>query len=660
MILLINGQQAAVKEGSTIEYNSENRLFNDRDDYSLNIELPLAGCPTNQKIFGQIRRKEQSINTLYFDAQLIAGSFKKSGAVVITSITDEMVKVQFLEKRSFQNFYPKFDDTYVDEINLPAIPRFYANGVSPSTVGNRPGWGNGSGLSDGSKTPEQAWSGDDYICLPWVNDYTGNIQNRADYNNSTGKWQWHTQKESDDDAEVVTALSCQVRLYTLVEMLCEALGYKLRAEEWRNSEYYYLYSFNCIPAAWGGGAWQQTLPHWSVNEFFNKLEKLMLCEFDIDHRNKTISFSWSNQNVIDAGSVELNRIIDEYTVTVSKEDESKYSPTANVGYTVQDHELWNIYSCYWFFHQRPSLKPKIYNDTNSLISAVSSWSAAGGINGRANDVDANAIYYVKDIDTYFVLYGVARIKTGDKGANGKDVYQTAYRLMPLNAFGNRIFDTDKWEEVEDIPFVPARIDDTTFADGSASVGDLVFVNCGSTDNVSASGSEYTYGRRPGATKVDPSALVQGFTIGNLKAGYNKKSKSSFNSIAVGFWYGDFNKFTPYLPHPFLDTFDIKSSWQLTGSRKKNVKSCFEVIQSGHNGSLRINNDKYGLGKIIAKAILIDPRKKYEFNFLSDELPDVRAIFYVRGKRYLCSQIKVEIDENGMSKKMHGTFYRITS
>ena len=74
MILLINGQQAAVKEGSTIEYNSENRLFNDRDDYSLNIELPLAGCPTNQKIFGQIRRKEQSINTLYFDAQLIAGS----------------------------------------------------------------------------------------------------------------------------------------------------------------------------------------------------------------------------------------------------------------------------------------------------------------------------------------------------------------------------------------------------------------------------------------------------------------------------------------------------------------------------------------------------------------------------------------------------------
>ena len=36
---------------------------------------------------------------------------------MITGITQESVKVQFLEKRSYQNFFPRFDDTYIDELD---------------------------------------------------------------------------------------------------------------------------------------------------------------------------------------------------------------------------------------------------------------------------------------------------------------------------------------------------------------------------------------------------------------------------------------------------------------------------------------------------------------------------------------------------------------
>ena len=51
MILTINGQQAALKKGSSIEYVSENRIFTDADDYSMEIELPLADCPQNIDIY---------------------------------------------------------------------------------------------------------------------------------------------------------------------------------------------------------------------------------------------------------------------------------------------------------------------------------------------------------------------------------------------------------------------------------------------------------------------------------------------------------------------------------------------------------------------------------------------------------------------------------
>ena len=39
MILTINGQQAALKKGSSIEYVSENRIFTDADDYGVRFIL---------------------------------------------------------------------------------------------------------------------------------------------------------------------------------------------------------------------------------------------------------------------------------------------------------------------------------------------------------------------------------------------------------------------------------------------------------------------------------------------------------------------------------------------------------------------------------------------------------------------------------------------
>jgi len=70
MILTINGKQAALKKGSSIEYVSENRIFTDADDYSMEIELPLADCPQNLDIFGMITRKDVDTGDIFFDAVL--------------------------------------------------------------------------------------------------------------------------------------------------------------------------------------------------------------------------------------------------------------------------------------------------------------------------------------------------------------------------------------------------------------------------------------------------------------------------------------------------------------------------------------------------------------------------------------------------------------
>ena len=58
MILTINGKQAALKKGSSIEYVSENRIFTDADDWtwpwatSFSKGVPLR-CESDLKVDGE-------------------------------------------------------------------------------------------------------------------------------------------------------------------------------------------------------------------------------------------------------------------------------------------------------------------------------------------------------------------------------------------------------------------------------------------------------------------------------------------------------------------------------------------------------------------------------------------------------------------------------
>ncbi len=56
---------------------------------------------------------------------------------MITGITQESVKVQFLEKRSYQNFFPRFDENYIDELDLGKWPSIYPDN-SPTGGGAQP------------------------------------------------------------------------------------------------------------------------------------------------------------------------------------------------------------------------------------------------------------------------------------------------------------------------------------------------------------------------------------------------------------------------------------------------------------------------------------------------------------------------------------------
>lgn len=208
---------------------------------------------------------------------------------------------------------------------------------------------------------------------------------------------------------------------------------------------------------------------------------------------------------------------------------SKYKGMRNIGYADAGHEMWNFYSCYWYFH-KGARSVYSYDTLQELMTALRNVSSTTG--GR-NSISAEGLYYAADVDTYFVLYGIKREKTGGTSPIYGDLYETVYRLLPLNSFGDRISDVENWEDKEDIDIVPAWIDDTMTAEDGSYKGEVVFMDMGTTDNASSSGESYTYGRRPNATTVPMSTLLQPSLIDSIKAG-DYDSDNSISYLQVGF------------------------------------------------------------------------------------------------------------------------------
>ena len=668
--LQIDGKEAALKKGSSIEYVSENRAFTDADDYSMEIELPLADCPQNIAIFGLLTRKDIDTEEIFFDAVLQDTNFYKRGAVVITGITHESVKVQFLEKRSYQNFYPEFDETYIDELDLGEWPHIFPDNISSGGMSGspRPGWEDAVYM-----TPAQMWAKwQDFTALPWVNNYSGNLQNCARWNASANKYEWKVNPDNDEDTDFTKGFSFQPNLLWLTKKICDALGYAYDFATWENSDYKYLLVVNTLPYAWSNSKWAAALPHWTVNEFFKELEKLLLCEFDIDHAKALVSCSVTSENVVDAGTVCIDKVVDSFSVEVTTdEDKSGYKPMLNQGFAAGGHRLDNIYNAQWYIDMmtKPdgTVRCTVWPNLQALFDSDLPGDSVSDTGGGRSDYAEYAggkwgLHYVQDIDTYFVLEVMKRVeyRTTPFTIHAEHMkWGNVCRLVPVNRFGSLILDREHSDDIEEMGIIPAWIDETDETDGN-----VVFLDCGeSGDDDGSNSSHQTHQYMGGSShweQVDPDVPIQFGAFSAVSDGEKEKSGAVFDKLFVAFWWGDYTKCKPRLPHPWTDTFDMTFSYVeppvLTDTSQLTI--IWGVIYSGRDYSLRINNNAYGQGSERSTYIEVDQKKKYSFSFLADEIPNVRSLFFIEGKKYLCAKITAQFDENGMSHLLKADFYKV--
>ncbi len=602
MEIRINGKRAMLKKGTSFEYVAENRLFSGSDGYTLSITFPLRHCRENLDIFGHINRMDVIAGKVIFDCEIRDRNFYKFGSITITEINDAEVKTQFLEGRSEQNFDKTFDKVYINELDLGSPPTTSKNAI----------------------TPLNAWQPNHAnpvcVALPWVNDYSGNIQNKAEHfvddalqNRSHYEWSVET-----------TGLSWQPYLIYITKKICEAVGYTPDFSKWEDSEEYkYLLICNTLPFAWYMPGFANALPHWTVEEYFEKLELFLGGEFDFDHRGKRISFAFTQATLAEKQPVQLNSIIEEHSTEVKVEEEScEYAEQKNLFYKDCDHEMWKFYSCDWFIKGWQNRVIR-YKSLTELMNANKGYATWKGQHGRNNNIDK--MLYAEDCDAYFVIRAVSRqIQIEVRAGHIYVYYLYKCRLQPVNLFGGRIVNDDEEADSQEIEFVPAWIDDT-----EEKYGRVLFLSFSAYDEDNNTTSE----------NDSDHPFMQTHTVSSLAAGEKDKKAEYYDRIYVGFWDGSQNTMGK-LPRPWVEDIEIMDDW-----------SNFSYLHF----SLRINNRQQNRRRIIHN---IEPKMKTTFKFLSDTIPDVRSVFHIRGKKYLCEKITATFTENGMSQLLKIVCYPI--
>lgn len=393
-------------------------------------------------------------------------------------------------------------------------------------------------------------------------------------------------------------LSYMPYLLFLTKKICDAAGFTFDFSPWENSDDRYLLVCNAIPAAWDLPEIARILPHWSFPEFFTQLERFLVCEFDIDYKAKNIRMTYTKDVKSLKNTVKIDNIVDDFSSEISYKDYlCKYRSASRITYADRGDSKWKFDSCSWFIElmmNDPSRVMKFADEDEYKTWFEDNKSHFGATSKDGVRGIRGKLFHIVSTNTNFIWHVVPM-------THRKPYLYFKYSRINLNRFADFIYDIESDETVE-LKMVPARIDYL-----SDSKGEAVFL----------APSAYNE-----TEDIDDNDIRQPFGFCILQKGDEEQSPEYYDKLMLAVWDGSY--FLTSQPHPSVDErFSLKNKY-----------------------------DSYMNG------IKIKPKEKIMIKFISDTMPDVRSIFNIRGKLYLCEKITATFNDDGMSQLMKGEFYPI--
>ena len=603
--ILIDNKPAILQKGSSFEFIAENNAFESSDGYSFEMTFPLLDCRENVDIFGFITLPYIDKPLDRLPCQIQTGTFYAKGSFAIMEVSESYVKGQFLQNVDHKEDADFMDKTFINELDL---------GSFPETDPKR--WSPAEGLTGST----------DAYCLPWTPFDTDDVINNKALN-------------FQQFDESVTFLTWQPRLLKIVETIVYRMGYKFEQSYYdflmKGTVWHQAIICNTLPMSWEMSGYADALPGWTLTEFFDKLALFLGGKFTIDHIDKTVGFTLDEDAEENAGTVYLSEVTSQYTAEISRDEEDAgYLPIRKYKYPDCDAEIWGLLSCPEYIAMMEQGNIKVYDTLNQLRNEAENFAKWRNRNHR--NTPASELCYAKDVDTYFILrYIVTRASVFNIYSKNFN-YVKFGELQPVNVFGPEDYDPDS--SYEELDFVPVPVDWNL--DGKTFMLPPVSDDDTDSEDLDVSGSGEVGIEQPDGLWLSTDVSVsQGRAFNQIMTTTGSTKKQYYDRIYIGFaapsniWNANnYNRCYPYT--------DIM------------INRCDPPWVTAKY--LRLTKGKVGF----ASSRNIDQKTVYNFTFLHDRIPDPKALFIIKGQRFVCRKITATISENGVSQLMKGEFFRV--
>ena len=626
---IINGHKAYPISTSSIKVTYANQYVTDDGEYTYDITFPM-NILENRVIFKNVSRLEVKKNIAkYDDCKLYCnGKIIMSGVGTVLSINQKEVKMQIVGGKSRIKFNDRMTKHYIDEIDM-------GESTPPGAVVDK-----SAGFHDilyklrsvyrldTDKTKFLGVSGK--WCYVPCRDETYNL-----IANFVGVDRTGNLIGSKDP--YITNIAVQPNLMYILRKVVEHEGYRLLRNDFDVSPWNQLY----IASAYKTQELRKALPHWSAYTFIEEFRKLFNATVYFDDMAKTCKIIKASE-LTTVGDVNVEPL-EEYTGDYDSDGSFTTSSTANLQYNLGEAANRDEYE---------SISQKVFDN----FPVFNSFDGFGPYNQF--EVDTNGWDEKKKRTTIIRWQGSYYIYVEDTDGNrswqlagvwsplvrdpASDDYtdlniSPAAQVVEDVEFKSSIFENKHQEKRYMLSIPNDKESDAKDNDTDDDGLSYVSVQDALDDDSSLDDSE------------DDQECMNIFFY--LPGRVQKYENADSFSVS---WVGEKSRW----PH-FITDCRINVKYRSIGHGSIDLSNPYRDIE---RSSLSLNpyfTAGNSIGLFHKTGYKIDNKNSLEIKFKSDKIPDPSDIYIIRGKRFVCEKVEVEIKNDGIEPIMTGTFYMLT-
>lgn len=643
MQLTINNQIAEIKKGTTIKLTRVNPYFADQGDYTLEVQLPLRGCPTNLAIFGP---RNHPATTQYphigeqYTMQLIAPPLQLEGTATVTSITETEIKVQL--KAGVKASPLNNDTTYIDELPLGNAWDGFGSVQTASGV-----------LSSGTDVRTQieifsrcigqkflrtttpvrqaaygTYGQTDAICLPIYSSTDDIIANPMDMITTTPLL-------DGDSIDSITLAPCPY-LLDITARIFKCLGFKPR--DWSQ------YTKNPLTRGIYIANTRQTLqraailPHWTVKEYLNELQNLLGCVFTFSGRYVDM-YTRKHYYTETRKPITITQVSDTHTINISTDPEAETTANGNV-----DYDYPNI---------SPMLRLPDEVWQNATILPTATYEEA------KNHYDKLTDYYKKQSPNLYTVTPTNRAYAILINEFDSPILCEVDQFAPLMRTTNR-------EQMTKLRITPANmlVTDPHIATNNGQLKDATTATgryplIAVADTILTKSNVYSVNNAINPPDTDTTDTTTTEAKDHIDiAWYNGENATYYHEKVDS----DNLKYEYYslCPIAIPYTTSINGPRHITtlitpGFTFPTPEGPFALNAKGPINTLAT----YGnIGQLLTTAPTIDTRIELQVQFTDAINPDPTQPYLIGSRRYACARLEITIDQNGIQPLKQAYLYEI--